>query len=279
MKQIGFNFDQGRLDVSLHPFCGGTSQDVRITTRYKEDDFTQSLMGVLHETGHAMYELGLPKDYSTQPVGLALGMTIHESQSLLMEMQVCRSRPFINYLSTILPQYLGKSDAYKPDNLYNLYNNVEPGLIRVDADEVTYPLHVIVRYEIEKDLVEGDMEVDDIPQAWNEAYKKYLGIDVPNDKDGCMQDIHWSDGSFGYFPTYTLGAMTAAQFYKKAVDDNPEIPSEIERGDFSRLVTWLRENIHSQGSLHSPTELTEKVTGESLSSEIFKSYLQDKYLN
>lgn len=278
MKQIGFDFERGRLDVSHHPFSGGTPSDNRITTRYEENNYTRSLMGVLHETGHAMYEAGLPRDYIYQPVGVAAGMTTHESQSLLIEMQVCRSREFINYLSTIIPNYFGEAEEFSTENLYTKFNTVKRSLIRVDADEVTYPLHVIIRFEIERALIEGQMEVDDLPEAWNSAYKKLLNIDVPNDKDGCMQDIHWAGGSFGYFPTYTLGAMAAAQFYAVAKRGCPEIQSEISNGNFNHLMTWLKENIHSKGSLYSPDELVNKVTGQGINVGFFKKYLQNKYL-
>jgi carboxypeptidase Taq len=278
MKLIGFNFDKGRLDVSAHPFSGGTPDDVRITTRYNEADYTDSLMSIFHETGHAMYTFGQPEKYRSQPVGNSLGMSIHESQSLLLEMQVCRSHEFLGFLEQYTKKYFGDSYENSAENLYAYYNHVEPSLIRVGADEVTYPLHVILRYDIEKKLVEGEMEVDDIPAEWNKKMKEYLGITPPNDREGCMQDIHWSDGSFGYFPTYTLGAMTAAQFYAQAKKDHPGIVSEISEGKFSTLMHWLREKIHSQGCLHTADELTKNITGQPLNAEIFKSYLKNKYL-
>ncbi len=278
MQRVGFDFERGRLDVSHHPFSGGTPSDTRITTRYDENNYLDSFMSVMHETGHAMYEAGLPRDYIYQPVGCSLGMTIHESQSLLIEMQVCRSKEFINYFSTILPDYFPASEGFFPENLYRKINHVERSLIRVGADEVTYPLHVIIRFEIERALIEGKMEIDDLPSAWNKAYKDVLGVDVPNDKDGCMQDIHWAGGSFGYFPTYTLGAMCAAQFFATAKKTYPEIPSELSKGNFNKLMTWLRENIHSKGSLYSPDELVKQVTGQGINVEFFKEYLKNKYL-
>ena len=278
MRIIGFDFDKGRLDVSAHPFSGGTPDDVRITTRYNEKDYTDSLMSVFHETGHAMYSFGQPLKYRGQPVGNALGMSIHESQSLLIEMQVCRSKEFLNFLEKYTKRYFGQSPENSAENLYAYYNKVEPTLIRVGADEVTYPVHVIIRYEIEKKLVEGTMEVDDIPGVWNKMMKDMLGITVPNDREGCMQDIHWSDGSFGYFPTYTLGAMTAAQFYAQAKKDFPKIPQEISEGNFASLMSWLREKVHSQGSLYTADELMVKITGQPLNAEIFKDYLKNKYL-
>ena len=278
MKIIGFDFDKGRLDVSSHPFSGGTPDDVRITTRYNEADYTDSLMSIFHETGHAMYSFGQPLKYRSQPVGNSLGMSIHESQSLLLEMQVCRSKDFLSFLETYTKKYFGDSYENSAENLYAYYNHVEPSLIRVGADEVTYPLHVILRYDIEKKLVEGEMEVDDIPGEWNKKMKEYLGITPPTDREGCMQDIHWSDGSFGYFPTYTLGAMTAAQFYAQAKKDYPNIPAEISQGKFSTLMHWLRDNVHSKGCLYTADELTKNITGQHLNTEIFKDYLKNKYM-
>lgn len=202
MDTLGFDFDHGRLDISLHPFCGGTPDDVRITTRYDVADFTSSLMGVLHETGHGLYELGLPEKWRHQPVGVARGMSLHESQSLLMEMQACRSPEFIGYAAPLMKETFGGSGpAWAVENMQSLYTKVKPDFIRVDADEVTYPAHVILRYQLEKALIEGDMEVTDLPGAWNEGFKRLLGLTPPSDSEGCLQDIHWFDGAFGYFPT------------------------------------------------------------------------------
>jgi carboxypeptidase Taq len=278
MKIIGFNFEKGRLDVSTHPFSSGEPDDVRITTHYDESDYTESLMGVFHETGHAMYTFGQPAKYRNQPVGNSLGMTIHESQSLIIEMQVCRSKEFINFLQSYSKKYFGDNFKNSAENLYRYYNFVEPSFIRVSADEVTYPLHVILRYELEKLLIEGKLEIDDLPQEWNKKMKEYLGISPPNDALGCMQDIHWTDGSFGYFPTYTLGAMTAAQLYSAAKKQFPNIPQEISEGKFASLMNWLNDNIHSKGCLHSADEVTKLATGEYLNANIFKDYLKNKYL-
>ena len=202
MKKIGFDFLHGRLDVSIHPFCGGAYKDSRITTRYNEENFVESLMGVLHETGHALYNLGLPEKWKYQPVGDALGTVVHESQSLFMEMQVCRSYEFLKFASPIIRKTFNKKgNKWKANNLYQIYTYVKSSFIRVDADEVTYPLHVILRYKIEKELIEGNIKVKEIPSIWNMYMKKYLGIEPKNDKEGCLQDIHWFDGTFGYFPT------------------------------------------------------------------------------
>jgi len=279
MGALGFDFSRGRLDVSLHPFCGGTSDDVRITTRYEEDDFTSALMGVLHETGHALYELGLPKDWRYQPVGAAMGMSFHESQSLLIEMQACRSFEFMEFAEPLIKDaFKGEGSSWEADNLYRLYTQVKKDFIRVDADEVTYPAHVILRYRLEKALVKGDLDPADLPGAWNEGLEALLGITPPNDRLGCLQDIHWYDGAIGYFPTYTLGAMTAAQLYAAALRANPDIPSSIAKGDFAPLVTWLRDNVHSQGCRWSGDELLTRATGEPLNADIFKAHLRKRYL-
>lgn len=278
METIGFSFNQGRLDISHHPFCGGTADDVRITTRYDDADFTSALMGVLHETGHALYELGLPKDWRGQPVGDALGMSVHESQSLLIEMQVSRSPEFLHFAIPIMKDYLeGFGPAWEADNLQRLYNKVEPSFIRVDADEVTYPAHVIVRYRLEKALIEGTMDLKDLPDAWNASMQSMLGITPPNDRLGCLQDLHWFDGAWGYFPTYTLGAMTAAQLFDQAKKDQPGLMDDISRGDFSGLLSWLRAKVHHQGSRLSARELLIEVTGQPLNPEIFKAHLKARY--
>ena len=279
MERLGFDFAHGRLDVSLHPFCGGTPDDVRITTRYDEADFTQALMGVLHETGHALYERGLPPDWRNQPVGDARGMSIHESQSLLVEMQVCRSREFLEFAAPLLREcFGGTGPAWDADNLYRLYTKVERGFIRVDADEVTYPAHVILRYRLERALVAGELDLADLPAAWNAAMRELLGIVPPDDRLGCLQDVHWYDGAWGYFPTYTLGAMTAAQLFAAAKRADPAIAPGIAKGEFAPLMRWLRANIHSQGSRLSTTEVIEKATGAPLNDAVFRAHLRSRYL-
>lgn len=279
MAKVGFDFAGGRLDQSLHPFCGGVPDDVRVTTRYDEADFLSSLMGVLHETGHALYERGLPKDWRLQPVGRARGMALHESQSLIVEMQACRSPAFVTYLAPIAQAaFDGEGPAWAPDNLVRLYNRVEPGFIRVDADEVTYPAHVILRYRLEKAMIAGSLEARDLPGAWNEEMRALLGIVPPDDRLGCLQDIHWYDGAWGYFPTYTLGAMTAAQLFAAACDERPDIHPAIGRGDFSPLMTWLGEKVHGLGSSLSSEEIVTRATGEPLDAEVFKDHLRRRYL-
>jgi len=279
MTALGFDFNHGRLDVSLHPFCGGTPDDIRITTRYDEADFTSSLMGVLHETGHAMYERGLPADWRRQPVGNALGMSIHESQSLLIEMQVCRSRPFIDWAAPIMrAAFSGNGPAWDADNLYRLYTKVKPDFIRVDADEVTYPAHVVLRYGLERAMLDGDLSLADLPAAWNDGMKELLGIVPPSDREGCLQDVHWYDGAWGYFPTYTLGAMSAAQLYAAARDAEPSIETGIGTGNFEPLMTWLRTNVHGKGRLLSSPDLMTGATGRPLAAEVFEAHLKSRYL-
>lgn len=280
MQTLGFDFNHGRLDVSHHPFCGGVPDDVRITTRYSENSFIESLMAVLHETGHAMYEQGLPKDWRDQPVGEALGMAMHESQSLLMEMQACRTREFVGYLTPIASEVFGKQDnpAWNIDNLYGFYTRVRKGLIRVDADEVTYPMHIILRFELEQALISGDLEMMDVPEYWDTWMKEYLGISTAgNYKDGCLQDVHWMEGLFGYFPTYTLGAMTAAQLFAAAMEQNHGLLSAIGKGNFAPLLKWLRTNVHGKGSLLESDELLLQATGSKLDPRYFREHLESRY--
>jgi carboxypeptidase Taq len=279
MAAVGFDFTHGRLDTSLHPFCGGVPDEVRITTRYDEADFAKALMGVLHETGHALYERGLPGDWRAQPVGAARGMAVHESQSLLIEMQACRSAEFAAYLAPLAREaFAGKGPAWTADNLLRLNNRVSPGFIRVDADEVTYPAHIILRYRLEKNIIAGDLPLADLPGAWNEGMQALLGITPPDDRHGCLQDIHWFDGAWGYFPTYTLGAIAAAQLFAAATAAIPEIPAAIGRGDFAPLIGWLRQNVHAWGSFHSTDALLEQATGRPLDPKAFEAHLTARYL-
>ena len=279
MERVGFDFEHGRLDKSLHPFCGGVSDDVRITTRYKKNDFLSGLMGVLHETGHAMYERGLPEEWRLQPVGQARGMAIHESQSLLIEMQVCRSIEFLSFAVPMMKTAFGsKGSAWTPSNFYRLQNKVSKSLIRVEADEVTYPLHVILRYQIEKALISGEMEGEELPTVWNEKMSNLLGVEPKNDREGCLQDIHWFNGAFGYFPTYTMGALAAAQIFQAACTAETEIKPKLSQGCFVPLMKWLRENIHSKGSFASTNEILTEASGSPIETKAFKLHLQQQYL-
>jgi carboxypeptidase Taq len=279
MERIGFDFAHGRLDISAHPFCGGIPDDVRITTRYSEDDFARSLMGVLHETGHALYQRGLPVEWRLQPVGRARGMAMHESQSLLLEMQVCRSRAFLTYAAPIIREaFHTDGPDWEVDALYRRQIRVCRGLIRVDADEVTYPAHVILRYRLERAMIAGDLDPSELPAAWSSAMREMLGVVPDNDREGCLQDIHWYDGNWGYFPTYTLGALIAAQLFEAARRDLSDLNQSIAEGEFAPLLGWLRERVHAKGSLLSTAELVETATGRPLGTASFERHLQDRYL-
>ena len=279
MRAVGFDFARGRLDVSLHPFCGGATEDVRITTRYDEGGFIQALMGVLHESGHALYEQGRPPEWRRQPVGAARGMSLHESQSLLLEMQAARSPEFLAYLAPLVADAFGRNGpAWTPQNLHRLMTRVEPGFIRVEADEVTYPAHILLRYELETAMIAGDLAVGDLPGAFNAGMAELLGLEVPNDRLGCLQDIHWPGGSFGYFPTYTLGAMMAAQLFEAACRAEPKIPADLGKGDFARLVSWLRQSVHGKASLLTTEELLVAATGRPLHADTFRSHLRRRYI-
>ncbi|WP_034946504.1 carboxypeptidase M32 [Erwinia oleae] len=279
MKQLDFDFNAGRLDVSAHPFCGGVPEDVRITTRYNENEFISAMMGVIHETGHARYEQNLPKQWPGQPVSLARSTAIHESQSLFFEKQLGRSAEFLRLILPQVKLLLGDQPALETTNFIALNQRVKPGLIRVDADEVSYPAHIILRYEIECALIEGDIEVDDIPQLWQEKMQSLLGLDTTgNYRDGCMQDIHWTDGAFGYFPTYTLGAMYAAQLFQGLKKALPQVNELLGEGNLQPVFDWLGQNIWQHGSRFSTRQLIENATGEDLNPVWFRQHLENRYL-
>ncbi|BCI66618.1 carboxypeptidase M32 [Acetobacter aceti] len=279
MRQVGFDMTRGRLDVSAHPFCGGATDDVRITTRYETDDFLPAFLGVIHETGHALYEQGLPAEWQGQPVGRARGMTLHESQSLLMEMQVTRSRAFATFAAPIMASAFDGRGSWKPDDLYRRMTRVSPGFIRVDADEVTYPAHIIVRYELEVAMIEGRLALKDLPEAFNARIKDMLGLDVPDDRRGCLQDIHWPLGLWGYFPCYALGALTAAQLFASAKAALPDIGNEIQRGEFSNLLGWLRTAVHERGSSASTQDIISAATGKPLGAEDYLRHVRARYID
>ena len=279
MRRLGFDFEHGRLDASLHPFCGGVSEDVRLTTRYDERDFASSLMAVLHETGHALYKRGLPARWRYQPVGGARGMALHESQSLLIEMQACRSREFFAFAAPLIRRtFAAGGPAWTAENLHLSFTRVAPGPIRVDADEATYPAHVILRFRLEKALLDGALAVDDLPGAWREGMRELLGVVPAGDADGCLQDIHWYHGSFGYFPAYAMGALAAAQLFAAARRARPGIPRSIAAGDFAPLLGWLRDNLHARGSSRSTDELLFEATGAPLGIAAFERHLRARYL-
>ncbi len=279
MKLLGFDFERGRLDESAHPFCGGVPEDTRLTTRYREDDFVGSLMGVIHETGHGRYEQNLPRELLGQPVSWARSAGIHESQSLSFEMQIGLSRAFVSLLAPHIVQHFGAQPAFEKENLYQHFIRVVPGYIRVEADELTYPLHVILRYRIERALIEGDIEAEDIPALWDKTMKEFLDIDTTgNFTNGCMQDVHWGEGLFGYFPSYTLGAMYAAQWFgaiRRAVTD---LDARMAGGDLSPALDWLKANVWSQGSRWTTDELVTRATGSALDPSHYRRHLETRYL-
>lgn len=279
MQLLGFDFSAGRLDESTHPFCGGVPEDVRLTTRYREDDFTTSMMSTAHETGHARFQQNLPREWLGQPLGVARSAGIHESQSLSVEMQLVRRPAFAGLLAPLLRRHLGEQPAFEPENLYRLLTRVEPGYIRVDADELTYPLHIILRYEIERPLIEGEIEPEDIPALWDEKMSSLLGLDTRgNFRNGCMQDVHWSESLFGYFPTYTLGAMYAAQWFAAIRRAHPDLDERIAAGDLAPVFDWLRANIWTQGRRWETAELVRRASGEPLNPAHFRRHLESRYL-
>ncbi|MDM4766262.1 carboxypeptidase M32 [Pelomonas sp. SE-A7] len=279
MQLLGFDFEAGRLDESAHPFCGGVPEDVRMTTRYREDSFLPALMGTIHETGHGRYEQGLRRDWLGLPIAEARSMGLHESQSLSFEMQLGSHPAFARLLSPLVGRHLGEQPAFEPGNLQRLLTRVAPGYIRVDADEVTYPAHVILRYEIERPLIEGRIECEDIPALWDARMQELLGLDTRgNYKDGCMQDVHWGAGLFGYFPCYTLGAMYAAQFFAAMRRETPGLDQRIAAGELGLVFDWLRERIWTQGSRWTTPELVQRASGEPLNPAHFKAHLRQRYL-
>lgn len=279
MRLLGFDFEAGRLDVSTHPFCGGVPEDVRITTRFREDEFLSSLMGTIHETGHARYEQGLPRDWLGQPVAEARSMALHESQSLSFEMQLASHPGFAALLSPLVRETFGDQPAFEPANLHRLVTRVQRGLIRVDADEVTYPAHVILRFEIERPLIEGEIEPEDIPALWDRKMDELLGLDTRgNFKDGPLQDVHWPEALFGYFPCYSLGAMYAAQWFAAMRRAMPDLDDRIGSGELKSVFGWLQAHIWSQGSRHTTDELAIRASGEPLNPAHFRAHLHARYL-
>jgi len=278
-KAIGFDFQSGRMDVSVHPFTGGShSTDVRITTRYSEGNWIEGVAGTIHECGHAMYEQGRNKEMSDLPVSEALGMATHESQSLLWERMVGQSLSFWKWATPIMHRYFPHTKECTAEDFYKAVNIVQPSLIRVDADEVTYPLHVILRFEIERDLMQGKLDVSDLARVWNDKMKSYLGVAPPSDREGVLQDVHWSSGAIGYFPSYSLGAMMATQLFRQAKKEISNLEEKIEKGNFLELKQWLNKKVHEKGSLYpNADKLLEAVTGEPLQPSYFIEYLKEKY--
>jgi len=268
----------GRLDTTEHPFTTGYYDDVRITTHYHEDTWASSLYSVLHEGGHALYEQGLPHDWMYQPIGTAASFGIHESQSRFVENMVGRSPEFLSYMLPKLKKMVGKPlRGVKLRDFVGAVNVVEPSKIRIEADEVTYGLHIIIRFEMERDIFSGKLKVDELPHVWNEKYDKYLGVEIENDSEGVMQDTHWASGYYGYFPSYALGNIYGGMFLKKLKRDEPAWKKELKKGNFQPVKKWMRENVHQKGDLYDPADLVKEVTGENLTVKPFINYLEKKY--
>jgi len=275
---MGFDFDAGRIDTTVHPFCTGLGpRDCRLTTRYDEKDFTSSLFGVMHEAGHGLYSQGLPTEHYGLPTGDSISLGIHESQSRLWENQVGRSLPFWRHWYTRVKEIFPEWDAPPLDEFWLLVNRVKPTHIRVEADEATYNLHIILRFEIEQKLVSGELAVTDLPAAWNARFEQLFQIPVPDDARGCLQDTHWALGAIGYFPTYTLGTLNAAQLFAAALRQVPGLESDLFAANYAPLLGWLREKIHRPAKRYSPTELMERATGEPTRAVCFMDYLKAKY--
>lgn len=279
MALLGFDFGAGRLDESAHPFTGGVPEDVRLTTRYDEDDFFPALRSTIHETGHGRYSQGLPRDWLDQPLGRARSFGIHESQSLFFEMQLSRNRAFVGLLPPLLEAHFGARPGFDADNLHRLATRVAPGRIRVEADELTYPLHIVLRYEIERALIQGEIEPEDVPALWDARMEALLGIDTRGDyRDGCLQDVHWSEGAFGYFPSYTLGALYAAQWFAAVRRAVPDVEARIAAGDLAPVFDWLGTHIWSQASRWDTAELVRRASGTALDPAHFRAHLEARYL-
>lgn len=277
---IGFSFDAGRLDVTTHPFCSGIGPgDTRITTRYNPNRLNDALFGTMHETGHALYEMGLEKDkYFGQPMAESTSLGIHESQSRMWENQVGRSKSFWKYFFPQAQRIFKEAlSGVSLDDFYGAINFVKPSYIRVEADEATYNLHILLRFELERALAKRDLKPKDVAGEWNSRFEKYFGIKVDHDGNGCLQDIHWSAGLIGYFPTYSLGNLYAGQFFAKALEEMPKLFADFEAGNFSNLLNWLRKNIHQHGQRYRATDLVRKVTGNPLSHKPLMAYMEKKF--
>jgi carboxypeptidase Taq len=279
ISRFGYDWNRGRLDVAPHPFTTEFGLgDVRITTRYLKEDAGSALFSTMHEAGHALYGQGVPEKYKRHPLSGAASLAIHESQSRLWENIIGRSKEFWSYfypsLQMLFPQELGDVGLM---DFYRGINKVEPSLIRVEADEATYNLHIMLRLEIEMGLMEGTIDVKDLPEVWNTKMKDYLGITPPDDARGVLQDIHWSGGMVGYFPTYALGNLASVQLWDKLVEENPAVPEEIAQGQFDTILGWMRTHIHQHGSKFEPQELMLKATGSKITPEPYIAYLRKKY--
>ena len=278
-ESIGFDFEAGRIDTAVHPFCSGMAPyDTRLTTRYDETDFLSSLFGVLHEAGHGLYEQGLPKDWRGQPVGNSVSLGVHESQSRLWENHVGRSRGFWEKWLPRAIHHFPHLMGLTPEDLYAAVNQAERSHIRVEADEVTYDLHILLRFELECAIFSGDLAIADIPGEWNRRFESYFGLPVRNDAEGCLQDIHWSMGIFGYFPTYSLGNLNAAHLASAAKSQDPAVAGAFASAEYAPLLAWMRKHLHEAGSLHLPDDLVTRAAGTPVTSEALVSHLRERYL-
>ncbi len=279
LRAMGFDLQAGRLDVTTHPFCSGLAPgDTRLTFRHRTESFLEPLYGVMHEAGHGLYEQGLPKDkHFGQPIADSISLGIHESQSRMWENFVGRSRPFWSWALPIAKRTLAPHlDGCDLDAIYAMANQVTPSFIRVEADETTYNLHIMLRFQLERGLISGALAVKDLPAAWNAAFKEHLGLDVPDDRRGCLQDVHWSFGLVGYFPTYTLGNLYAGQFWEKINLDIPDLGARMARGEFGALKSWVNRHIHAHGRRYRAGELCQMVTGKRLSADPLMRHLEGK---
>lgn len=278
LNKMGYDFEAGRVDESVHPFTiEFDNKDVRITTHYYENEFTSALFSCIHEGGHALYEQDIPDELKGTMLGHGVSMGVHESQSRFYENILGRSKSFWKYFYPEAKKRFPQFEGVSFEDFYKAINVVKPSLIRTEADELTYSLHVIIRYEIEKALINGEIKVEELPEVWNKKYKEYLGVEPLNDAEGVLQDMHWSGGSFGYFPSYALGNLYGAQFLHKILSDMPDLYEEIEKGNLDKIHNWLKENIHKYGAVYKPADLIKKVTGEELTAKYFIDYLNKKY--
>ncbi|MEZ3164159.1 carboxypeptidase M32 [Halorubrum sp. RMP-47] len=278
LELVGYDFDRGRLDVSSHPFTSGNQFDCRVTTRFDETDPLGAVGSTIHEFGHAQYNLGLPREHFGTPLGTSRDLSVHESQSRLWENHVGRSEAFWQEFLPVFQEHFPQTEEATVRDAYEAFNQVyEDNLIRVEADELTYHLHIVIRFEIERDLVRGDLDVEDVPEVWNDKYEEYLGIRPDTDSEGCLQDIHWSHGNFGYFPTYSLGSVMAAQLFEAAEAEIDDLDAKIAEGEFDDLRDWLGENVHRHGARYETNELVKRATGEDFSADAFLDYVDEKY--
>jgi carboxypeptidase Taq len=279
MRAFGFPFDRGRLDESDHPFTEGVAGDIRVTTKLDLNDPFKGLLAAMHETGHALYDLGVPRAWCTQPVGKERGIALEESQALLIEMIVCRGRSFLSYLQPLMAKHFAVSGAeWEVENLYRQVTRVRRSMIRVEADEMTYPMHVVLRYGIEKDLLDGRLPVRDLPQAWDQAMQDRLEVRPADVAEGCLQDVHWAHGAFGYFPSYAMGAAIAAQLHASLRTDKPDLEQRVAAGDFTAVTGWLAQKVHAEAARLGPADLVKHATGKPLTAAALIRHLETRYL-